>query len=182
MENVSSEFSKAGEQTSKAIKINRKKLIFYSVFLLTFFLSGLITMLSMGIIPYRMGLVSLLVIPLFLSFGIKVDKVFIGYIILTAFVILSGLLNSIPPVSMLLFMRILVFSFLIYQLVELYIHPGNISKILKVSVLIGMIQLPLVVLQQLTYEILPNSIKSNLIQIDFDFGSFNFKGDSAMGF
>jgi len=164
------------------LRIDRKKIIFFSIFSLAFLLSGLITLITLDILPYRMGLASLLAIPLLLIYGIKFDKVTIAFILLAALILLSGLINNTPIISILLFFRIPIFAYLIYRLVQVYISQDNITKVIKICVLIGLIQLPIIVSQQLIYERLPISIKNKIILIDFDFGTFNFKGDSAMGF
>ncbi len=168
----------------RPILINLKRLIFYLVFFLVFCFSGLLTMLTImrGGFQYRMGLVSALVIPLFLIYGIKIEGVSIAYMALASVVLLSGLYNHSSLREIVLFMRILGFSYLMYRLVEIYIRPDNIARIIRLCVAIAMIQLPLVVLQQLAYDHIPTRVKAGVSLTDFDFGAFNFKCDASMAF
>ena len=156
------------------------RLVFYSLFSLAFCLSGILTMVD--VIPYRMGLMALLVLPLTLLYGIKLDNVLIAYVLLAFVVVLSGLINSSSASDMVLFLRILVFSYLIYYLVERFVNRNNIEQIIKLCISIGLVQLPVIVFQRFTYDWLPNTIKENVSSIDYDFGTFNFKGDGAMSF
>jgi hypothetical protein len=165
----------------KPIRIWPAKIIFYTVFAFVTLLSGVIILLDL--FPYRLGLVSFLVIPLFLIHGIKVDKVLLAYLALAASVVLSGIYNSSPLYEVALFLRILAFSYLIYYLVEIYIDKTNIRNILSLCLLIAAIQLPVIVLQQLTYDYLPERLRSGILILrwDFAFGTFR-PGDSALNF
>ena len=156
------------------------KAVFTAVFVLVYLLSGIITMLD--VIPYRMGVVSLLVMPLFLFYRLKVDKVFISYSLLTVLITLSALYNNSTLVQFLLFLRIIIFSYLIYFLVKLFVTEKNAETILKIAIIIGVIQLPIVIFQIYTYDLLPSRITQgmNLVVQDYDFGTFNFKGDSKL--
>jgi hypothetical protein len=162
--------------------IRPSKWVFITVFLLTFLLSGIITMLD--IIPYRMGLASLLVTPLFLLYGLKIDKVFLSYGLLIIFIALSAIYNDSPFMQMLLFFRIIIFSYFIYFLVKVFVKEKNIETIIKIIILIGIIQLPVILLQTNTYDLLPGRITQgmNLWVVDYDFGTFNFKGDNSMAY
>lgn len=160
------------------------KLVFYFVFCFAFCLSGTLTLLSIttGLFPYRMGLISALVIPLMLLYRIKVKRVILAYMALAFIVILSGFYNQSSVTEIVLFMRTLIFSFLIYFLVESYIRPENIVRVLKLCVFVGLFQLPLVLLQKASFDRLPLSIKASIEAVDIGFGTFNFKGDASMTF
>jgi hypothetical protein len=162
------------------LAVNPKKAIFYTVFFLIYCFSGLLTVVPY--LPYRMGLVSFLALPLILLYGLKIDRVSLSYVVLTLFVGLSAVYNQSTLFEFLLFLRILIFSFLIYYLVNIYIAGETITQVLKLALIIGVIQLPVVILQQLSYPRLPNWIRLDAMLIDFDFGTFNFKGDSKMSF
>jgi hypothetical protein len=166
---------------SRHVHIRPVQIIFYTVFASVFLLSGLIILLDL--FPYRLGLVSFLVIPLLFIHGIKVDKVLLAYLVLAASVVLSGIFNSSHLYEVALFLRILAFSYLIYYLVEIYIDKKNIRNILKLCLLIAAIQLPVIVLQQLTYDYLPERLRSGMLVLrwDFAFGTFR-PGDSALNF
>jgi hypothetical protein len=160
-----------------------KQLTFYSVFFLVFCLSGLLSIVGIRLgIPYRMGLVSALVLPLILLYGIKINRILLAYVALTGVVLLSGLVNHSSLVEILLFLRILGFSYLMYRLVEIYVRPDNITNIIRLCVVVALVQLPIIMLQRLAYGQLPEWLQSNVIFLDVDFGTFNFKGDAPMAF
>jgi hypothetical protein len=151
--------------------INPKKVIFFTVFLVAFVFSGLITITH--IIPFRMGLISLIIIPLIFIYGIKLDRVAVAYIILSLLVILSALLTKASLLELVAFLRIPIFSFLIYYLVNIFITSENISRIIKLCIYISVVQLPLVIFQQLFYSRFPTRFTQGINPIDFDFGTFN---------
>jgi len=162
--------------------IKPKKLIFYTVFVFAFLLSGIIVLLD--VVPYRMNLVSLLVIPLLLLYGIRIDRVTIAFLLLTLIVLVSAVINQVSIAQLLLFLRSIVFAFLIYSLVRLVVTRDNIEKIIKICVAVGMIQLPIVLLQFMAYDRLPSRFTTgmSISHLDFSFGTFHFKGDAAMTF
>ena len=163
--------------------INSKKLVFYTVFILVFLLSGILVM--QDIVPYRMNLVSLIVLPLlFLIYGIQIDRVFMTVLLLTLIIIVSAAVNQVSIVQLLLFLRSALFAFLIYSLVRLTLTVDNIAKVIRICVVVAMIQLPIVLLQFMTYDRLPSriTIGMNLGRVDYSFGTFHFKGDPAMAF
>lgn len=151
--------------------INPKKIVFYTIFFLAFLFSGIITMLHF--IPYRMGLISALIIPLIFIYGFKVNRILIAYLLLAIFIVLSALFNLSSIAELLIFLRILVFSYLIYYLVEIFIDKNNISKIIKYCIMIAVIQLPIIIFQQTFYDRVPDRLIQGIYFIDFDFGTFN---------
>lgn len=168
---------------NQPILVNLRSLVFWVVFSVAFCFSGLFTIAGKLLaLPYRMGLVSALVVPLVLLYGIKVSKVVLCYLALTGVVFLSAIHNHSSLMDVVLFMRILGFSYLTYRLVDLYVRPDNIANIIRLCVTIAMIQLPIILLQRWSYSHLPSSVTSSVGLIDFDFGTFNFKGDAPMAF
>jgi hypothetical protein len=165
----------------RSIRFQPAKIVFYLVFAFITLLSGLIILLD--IFPYRLGLVSFLVIPLLFIYGIKIDKVLLVYVGLAGSVIISGIYNNSSLLEIFLFLRILAFSYLIYYLVEVYINKGNIQNVFKLCIIIAVIQLPIIVLQQMTYDYLPESIKLDIVKVKWDFAFGTFRpGDSALNF
>ncbi len=164
----------------KPLLINPKQIVFYTVFFFVFCFSGVIIM--SGMIPYRMGFVSFLVIPLIILYGFKITRVVIVYALLTGIIFLSGIINGSSFLEILLFMRILIFSFLIFVLVEMYVNSKNIARIMRLCVVIALIQLPVVIIQKMLYTRLPARLIAQVSSIDFGFGTFNFKADAQMAF
>lgn len=159
--------------------------VFYTVFFLVFCFSGLLTTLSIvltGREYYRMGLVSLLAAPLLVLYGIKVDSVFVAYGTLALATLASGLDNGSSLAEVLLFGRILVFSYLSYFLVDLYLRPSNGRKVFRWCIAIAVVQLPIILAQRYFYDHLPSGLKTRIIFTDIGFGTFNYKGDAAMAF
>ncbi len=162
--------------------IRPKKLAFYAVFIFAFLLSGALVMLD--VIPYRMNPISLLVIPLFFFYGFLVDRVVIAFAMLTVVILISAVVNEVTAAQLVLFLRSVLFAFLIYSLVRMFVKRDNIATIIRLCVLIGMVQLPIVLMQFMTYDSLPGRIREGmtLYRVDYSFGTFHFKGDAAMAF
>jgi len=166
--------------STKSFIINPRKILFYSVFIMVFLLSGIFTLGNF--FPYRMGLISLLVFPFVFVYGVKRSHINIAYLALFFVIVISAIYNGSSLLDFFLFSRILIFSFLIYYLVSSYLNQENIVKVVRLCVLIALIQLPIILFQQFIYSYLPDSIMNQISRIDFDFGTFNFKGDSSMAF
>jgi hypothetical protein len=129
-----------------------------------------------------MGLVSFLVLPLFFIYGFKFDEVIFTFLILSLEIFISGIISRSSIIDILIFLRIVIFSLLIYQVVKLYLTPKTIIRVIKVMIIISVIQLPFILLERIVYQYLPISVSNLVNLIDFDFGTFNFKSDSSMGF
>ncbi len=171
------------EFVGKPMPLIPNKFIFYIVFFVVFCFSGLLTITGKIFgLPYRMGLISVLIIPLILKYGLRINKVILSYLVLTIIVILSGIINNSTILEVILFMRILGFSYLMYMLVDMFINPKNVQRIIQLCVLIALIQLPIILIQRVGYDFLPEVIKNSIRPTDFDFGTFNFKGDASMTF
>lgn len=162
------------------IRLKPTEVIFYIIFFLVFCFSGILTMLD--IFPFRMAFASLLVIPIILLYGFKIDIAIIFHLVLLVLILISGLLNHSKIFDIAIFGRMVIYSILIYYIMNRYINSNNIEKIKKLCLIISMVQLPIVLFQLSTYELLPSSIRANLISLDYDFGTFNFKDDPSMTF
>lgn len=173
--------------STRPIKLPKSTLVrilFYSIFCIVFCFSGLLTIITIlgGTFNFRMGLVSLLIIPFILIRGFKINKIAIIFVLLSGVIILSGIFNNSSIFEILLFLRILVFSYSIYWLVDNFISPSNFPKIIKICIFIGLLQLPIIVAQRFFYKNLPDILTSKVAIEDFGFGTFNFKDDAAMTF
>ena len=154
-------------------------LVFTGAFLVSGALSALALMLG---VPYRMALWSLLVLPIFVLRRIRLSAVIIAYGLLALVVVVSGLLNGSSLLEILLFTRVLVFSFLIYVLVRVAVSRDNAARVYRWCLSLAIVQLPIVLIQRLLYESMPTAIKVSVSRVDFGFGTFNLKGDAAMSF
>lgn len=165
-------------------RLNVKRYVFFGIFFLIFCFSGFIRVITItwGRFEYRMGLGTLLVLPIVFLYGIKVDRVFVSYLTLGCIVFMSGLYNVSPLSDILLFIRTLVFSYLMYLLVDLCIYSGNITQVIRWCVRIAIVQLPIVLFQQSLYYQFPSSVRSRISLQDIGFGTFNIHKDSSMAF
>jgi hypothetical protein len=151
-----------GDQRAKA-------LVFAVVFASVYLLSGILTVATSGL--YRMGLVSALVVPLLILYGLTLDFPTVAFLGLALSVSLSALVNGSSMRDLFLFLRIPAFGFLMYYLAKLVLIKSNIKKVLRVCVLISVVQLPIMLLQNVLVG-----------GHDADFGTFNIKTDYALAF
>jgi len=150
------------------------------VFFMVFLFSGILSLVR--IIPYRMGLVSLLVIPLFFLYKIKVDRVLLAFTALAGIVLISAYLNDSNLREIVLFGRTLIFSYLIYFLASRYLTEKTIIPVIRFCAFIAVLQLPVVFIQKQIYYRLPVDWTAGIGYHDFGFGTFNIKGDASMTF
>lgn len=165
---------------SKHIWLSPKYAIFFTIFLSLFGFGFIISVVTN--FTFRAALLSLIVLPLFLKYRIKLERILIAYGLLVVLILLSALLNKSSFINMLLFIRVPVFSYLIYHLVTITLTPTFITKVIKAAVLIAMIQLPIIVLQWQLYDYLPLRLRGPAGLVDFGSGTFTYKTDYAMIF
>lgn len=142
-------------------------------------------MVTIGIIPYKHFLIILPVLLLFvINKKAPFDLPFFILCLLISLCIVSTFVNQGSMFNLLLFFRNIVSSYLVYYLFRYSRNSVNWEKIENWVVLIMIIQLPIVLIQQATYEFLPSRIISSsaLIPLDYDFGTFKFKGDPDLSF
>ena len=152
-----------GRRAPGSLIIKPKKLVFYTIFVFAFLLSGALVMLD--VVPYRMNPVSLLVIPLFFLYGVRFDRVVIAFGLLTLVILLSAVINQVSITQLILFLRGVLFAFLIYSLVRLTVNSKNIATIIRVCIVVGMIQLPIMLLQFMTYDYTGNDSLPHRLQL-----------------
>ena len=167
------------EQNQKFIGITKRG-IFITVFFTLFCLSFILSILTH--FQYRAAVASLLVIPLVFLYGIKLDRVLLAYFALAGVIVASAIHNDSSIMNIVLFMRALVFSYLIYYMVLISLTQKTIQPILKAAVWIAVLQLPIMILQWNIYPFLPLEWRGNAALVDFGSGSFNYKTDYAMSF
>lgn len=152
----------------------------WTLLVLMYLLSGVLTLLSDQ--KYRMGLMSLLVLPLLFLRPLRVNRVFLAFAVLVGVVLTSGIVNASPPGKIIEFLRIPLFAFLLYYLTFIAVDEHNIRHILRFFVIVAIVQLPIILLQWWSFDYLPDSFKENVGILDFGFGTFNFKTDYSMSF
>jgi hypothetical protein len=154
--------------------------LLWTMLLLLYLLSGVLTFATNYV--YRMGLMSLLIIPLVFVRGLRIERVLAGFALLTLEVVLSAFYNHSPLGDVIAFMRIPVFAYLMYYLVSVAVDEKNISRILRFLVIVACVQLPVVLLQWWSFDSLPASLKVDVGVIDYGFGTFNYKTDYSLSF
>jgi len=164
--------------THGPILVNIKRLTFGAVFVIVFLCAGPLTLLN---VPFRLSPVALLGLPLVLRYGIRRDRVLTAYIALTAVILISAFLNGSSAIQVILFMRSLVGSYLIYRLVDIYLRPETLPSVIRWCVVIGAIQLPVIALERLAYNWLPMT-KAGQLRLYVDAGMGTFRQDAAMAF
>jgi hypothetical protein len=155
-----------------------RDVVFYTFFALVFLLSGILT--AIHVIPYRMGLVSFLVLLLIPLYRFKVDSVTLGFSLLVLAICVSAAVNGSSLLDLVVFLRIPAFAFLTYFLADRYLTRDNSARIFRLLFILGYIQLPVVVAELAIARYFPSLIEGRIAPIDFDFGTFNWSGDSSM--
>lgn len=152
--------------------------LFYIIYVLLFCLGGFIAFF--GIVPFRMVFVvplALLLVPLY---GLRLEPVTKVMACFSLVILISALINGSSARETLMFFRFILTPFAMYYLVQVAVKVYNIRKILNISLLLGMIQLPIVLLQRIFYDALSPLGVVEVARIDFNFGTFYVKGDPAL--
>jgi len=122
--------------------------------------------------------------PLFVlpKYPLKLDNVVKLVILFTIYVVFSGFVNNSSLIEIIYFFRFIFIPLMMYYLVKSYLTNKNIISVIKLSIKIAVIQLPIVLLQILLYDKIQPFIKYGIAKIDFDFGTFYAADDPAMSF
>ena len=157
---------------------SRKEAIIWSLFVLIYLLSGL---LFVSPLPYRMAVIS---IPYglltFILFRFRVNGVTLVYLAMLAFIVISALINGSTLFRTLYFMRVPTFAYFTYYVVWVCAKEKSLWQIVEWGRVIGLIQLPVIILQWLTF---PYWRASTLRVVQFEdsgFGTFYFKTDYSI--
>ena len=155
-------------------------MLFWAVFSV-FFVGGgaLVFVVGSG---FRMAYVALLVLALIPIYGLKIDGIVAVLGALFGVVLLSALLNGSSARDVALFMRFLLIPFAMVHLARQYLTPTTIQQVLRIAIALGMLQLPIVVVQRVFYHQLAARAAAEVAQVDFDFGTFFWKDDPALSF
>lgn len=136
----------------------------------------------LGILPAKWSYLAIL--PLLLVAKnikkIRIDKVSIAILIFSMVIIVSGLLNRSTFQEIILFLRHAIYIYLIYFLVTFYITSNNIEKIIRLAMFIGIIQLPVLLIQRLFYDKLIEYSVISIGETDFMVGTFLVKNDVGL--
>ncbi|GAH40057.1 unnamed protein product, partial [marine sediment metagenome] len=115
-------------------------------------------------------------------YGIRSKTVTKLFILFGFLIILSGIINESSLKQILMFFRFIVTPYAMFYLANKFIDHKNIIKILKLSIVIAMIQLPVVIIQKLFYHRLIQYSAVNIAPVDFCFGTFYVSCDPSMSF
>jgi hypothetical protein len=157
-----------------------KKLTFYAVFGLLFCIGGLLAFT--GIIPFRMVYVSPLPFLLIPFFGVPVDRVAQLFLLLVIVILTSGAINGSSPMDIVLFSRFVITPLGMFYLAKTFLTRRNVKRVLSISMAVGMIQLPIVIVQRLLYDQLIQFASIPIARVDFNVGTFYVKDDPALSF
>jgi hypothetical protein len=160
--------------------------VFWITFALSYLISRPLTIATLG--AYRAGAVVLILSAwLFLSRRALINRQLIfGVVTLSSMILLSAVINGSTPLQFLSFLRIPITAYLVYFLAAAYLtNRRRVLKVLRIMVIVGVVQLPVLILQRLSYPFLParlkfGSLTGQLAAIDFGMGTFN--GDAVMSF
>ncbi len=99
---------------------------------------------------------------------------------LALIVVTSGIVNKSSITDILIFFRYIIIPYAMYYLVSLYINHNNVIKVIKYSIILAMLQLPVVIIQRLFYDQLIPFSAVPISATDFMFGTFLVKDDPAL--
>ncbi len=152
--------------------------VFYITYVLLFLIGG--TIAALGIIPFRPFHVSALALLLVLLYGIRLDRVTRLFVFFTLLIIFSGIINGSSLKQIFYFLRFVIVPYSMYYLIRIYINQQNIKKIINLSIILAMLQLPVVLIQRIFYTQLISLSVIPIEPVDFTTGTFYVKADPAL--
>lgn len=174
------------DQENRPLKIDLSAWIFWITFILSFLATRPLIVLTSGM--YRIGLVVFILgLILVLSRLRLVNRqLLISITLLGTVAIISGIINRSSLVQIVSFARIPLTAYLVYYLVAAYFtNKSRVNRVLRIMYWIALAQLPVLILQRVSYPYLPAQLKFSILQgqlnrVDFAMGTFD--GDAHMTF
>ncbi len=168
------------------LKVNLYAAVFWFIFLQSYLIGRLLDIATLG--AYRAGpIVSLLaIVPILLRFAVSNSKLLFVTLIMSAAIVASFVINSSSFLQLITFLRIPLVSFLVYQVVDVYIKDAERAhNVLRWMIFLAILQLPVLIMQRVAYPHLPARFKFSPLQEQmslYDFGMGTLNGDNAMTF
>lgn len=153
-------------------------LFFIIFFLLVNVIAGHLIML--GFIPNTAVYFVIFIIPLLFKFGVRHDRFIISLLFLFLYILLIGLYKDSGFSAIFVYSKHVAYPFLSYYIVKYTVDSNNYQKILKLCVIIGVLQLPIVIAQYLFYDYLIRFSVVQISHVDFVTGTFWIKSDSCL--
>lgn len=167
-------------------KINPGAWLFWIIFLLSCLMTRILDIALLGL--FRTGAVVLISSALFIIYRHKIVNrplVFLA-LVFSGFIALSASANTRPLLQFIAFVRIPLTAYLIYFVVHSYlINSSRVRKVFRLMYIVGFLQLPVLVIQRLSYPVLPDRLIAAVgggLLTENDFSTGTFQGDGAMTF
>lgn len=110
------------------------------------------------------------------------NKIFIILVLFLLITLFSIIKNKMSLYSLFLYSRFLLIPFSAFILVRYTFNSINKYKLFKGLIFLGIIQLPIVIIQKIFADTLIKHSSVWIRPVDLDFGTFYLKGDAALGF
>ena len=165
-----------------SIRFSLTNAIFFSYILLVFLLSGFLEMLSGGI--YRQSHAIILVVILSFFYKPRFNMASILALFLSGQIVLSGVIGYSSGEDIVLFLRGPIFVLLTYHAINGWLrnHTQDVEKLWVILFGIGVLQLPIIILQTVFWQQMTAYIPGGVSNVDVGFGTFPVKADYSMTF
>lgn len=159
--------------------LNYRRLVFYCIFGFAYLVGGTINHFEPN---FKIVFLSLFCIPFFFTLRRSDFPLFFIAIILAIEFAISAALNNIELVALAQYLRLIYIPMAIKFLVDRSASDINSDKFKSGLLAIGVIQLPIVLMQKTFYESLSQYSVESITGSDYDFGTFGLSSDFAMSF
>lgn len=160
--------------------------LFFMVIVLLFLAEGAINAIQVvaldGEMYKRSVYVVFLIATCALLRGFFVDRALTAYAALLVVAILSFGLNGRSASDLVEYIAPFVLGGAVYYAVKVHLDRDNVPRIIQTLYLIGYIQLPIVVLQFLSYDRLPAPLRNFVAPQDIGVGTFDLNADFSLAF
>lgn len=164
-----------------------KKIVLYFIILFTFGIGG--TLQFLGILSNTITtalLTVLALIPVILHIStylkVKFDLIHLTLSLFGLLIIISGLWNGTNVLLMTLYFLVIIVPYALHNLLTLYLNQATLRKIMMVFIYIGLLQLPVMLIQSIVAKTAIKFSARPIAYYDFKFGTFFLANDHALSF
>src|SRR6185503_5495188 len=152
-------------------------LTFWTVYVMLFVAGGFVTLF--GLLPFRPAYASFLPLVLIPLGGLVVNRVALSMTVFALGVLLSALVNGSSIAEAMLFLRFVLTPYMMYYLASMYLTRQSIVPVLRISLFLGLMQVPVVLFQRIFYRAIMAGAANPVEQTDAYFGTFFTADDPA---
>lgn len=139
-------------------------------------------LIGLGLIPNTAIFLLIFIIPILFLHGLKIDRYIISLLLFSLYIFGIGIYKAANPSAIYIYLKYVIYPLLTYYIVKSTVSLTNYKKVLKVCLIVGIVQLPIVIAQFLFYESLIRFSVIPIVHKDFMTGTFWIQSDPCLSY